>query len=134
MLVIVAFLALAAAQDSPQPPIVGRWANPSHSVIIDIAACSDAFCGTVQWASAQAKEDASKGTDTLVGTQLLTAFQQKGSTWQGKLFVPDERLHVTGKLQSVSAQTLKVSGCAMGRTLCKSQFWTRADGPLPASD
>lgn len=132
MLAIVAFLALVAAQDSPQPPIVGRWVNPAHSVIIDLAACGDAYCGTVQWATAEAKQDASKGTDNLVGTQLLTGLQQQGDVWEGKLFIPDERLHATAKLETVGDQQLKVSGCEIG--ICKSQVWARSDGPLPTSD
>ena len=130
---IIAFLILAASQAAPQTSIEGRWVNPSNSVIIAIAACGDAWCGTVQWASAQAKEDASKGTaDSLVGSQLLTNLLPKGDVWEGKLFVPDENLHATAKLEPVGDQQLKVSGCEIG--ICKSQVWNRADGPLPATD
>ena len=42
-------------------------------------------------------------------------------------------MRVAARLQLVGEQ-LKVSGCAMGKALCKSQLWTRADGPLPATD
>jgi uncharacterized protein (DUF2147 family) len=31
----------------------------------------------------------------------------------------------------VDDRQLKVTGCQI---ICKSQLWTRADGPLPASD
>lgn len=129
---MILVVGLAAAQGAAQAPVEGRWVNPSNSVIIDVAACGGALCGTVQWASTQAKQDASKGTDSLVGAQLLTDLQQKGDVWEGKLFVPDENLHATAKIEAVSAQQLKVSGCEIG--ICKSQLWTRADGPLPASD
>jgi uncharacterized protein (DUF2147 family) len=134
ILAIVAFAGLTGAQNAAQPSIEGRWANPSHSVIIDIAACGEALCGTVQWATAQAKQDASKGTDALVGTQLLTGLEQKGAQWQGKLFVPDQKLHVEAKLQPSGGRQLKVSGCAMDGMVCDSELWARADGPLPASD
>ena len=129
---IAALLFLTAAQGNSQPPILGRWINPAHSVIIDLAACGDAYCGTVQWASAQAKQDASKGTPNLVGTQLLTDLQQDGDVWEGKLFIPDEQLHATAKIEAIGAEQLKVSGCEL--VICDSQTWTRADGPLPASD
>jgi uncharacterized protein (DUF2147 family) len=46
--------------------------------------------------------------------------------WEGKLFVPDRNLHVEAKIQSESANELKVSGCEIG--ICKSQLWTRAEG------
>lgn len=114
--------------------IEGLWRNPSSSVIIDISACGDALCGTVKWASEKAQKDARKGTDQLVGTQLLTNLEAKGSAWRGKLFVPDQKMRVNAKLQLVSDQVLRVSGCAMGKALCKSQLWTRTDGPVPAQD
>jgi uncharacterized protein (DUF2147 family) len=132
-LAVIAFLALTAARGAAQTSIEGRWVNPSHSVIINIAACGDSLCGTVQWATAQAKQDASSGTDALVGTQLLTDLQQKGELWEGKLFVPDQNLHVEAKLEPAGDQQLKVSGCALDGMVCDSQLWARAAGPLPAS-
>ena len=133
-LAIIALLGLTAAQDAPPTSIEGRWVNPAHSVIIDIAQCGDAKCGTVQWASAQAKHDASKGAPNLVGTQLLTDLQQKGDLWEGRLFVPDQNMRVTAKLQPTGAEQLKVSGCAMDGIVCDSQLWGRAEGPLPAAE
>jgi uncharacterized protein (DUF2147 family) len=126
----VAILTLPAAQNPPTP-ITGRWANPSRSVIIDVAACGSAYCGTVAWASAKAQRDARRGTDQLIGTQLLTNLQHKGAHWQGRLFVPDRNMRVNARLQ-LNGDQLKVSGCAAGRRLCRSQTWSRADGPLPA--
>ena len=126
----VTFIALAAAQAPAPAAIEGRWINPAKSVIIAIAPCAEALCGTVQWATPQAQQDASKGTPHLVGTQLLTDLKLKGDTWQGKLFVPDQKLHVEGRLQAAGANQLKVSGCEIG--ICKSQVWTRAEGVPPS--
>ena len=127
----VAILTLTGAQGATQP-IEGRWANPSRSVIIDIAPCGTAFCGTVAWASAKAQQDARRGTSQLIGTQLLTKLQHRNSTWHGRLFVPDQNMRANAKLQLVGNQQLKVSGCAI-RRICRSQTWTRADGPLPSA-
>lgn len=132
MLTALVLLALAAADEPSATSMEGRWVNPSKSVIIDIAACGEALCGTVAWATAAAQADAKKGTANLIGTQLLTALQAKGDEWEGKLFVPDQRLHATAKIASQSADQLKVSGCELG--ICKSQLWTRADGPLPPAE
>ena len=132
-LAVIALLGLTAAQEAPTG-LEGRWANPSKSVVLDIAPCGDTLCGTVAWASDQAQQDARKGTAQLVGTQLLTGMKAKGATWEGRLFIPDENMRVTAKLQLVSAGQLKVSGCAMAGAICRSQVWNRADGPLPASD
>ena len=133
-LAVIALLALTAAQEPGSPSIEGRWANPSRSVIIDIAACGNSLCGTVAWASAQARQDAGKGTGALVGTQLLTGLQPKGALWEGELFVPDKNLHVEAKLESAGEEQLKVSGCALDGMVCDSQLWARSTGPLPAAD
>jgi uncharacterized protein (DUF2147 family) len=132
-MLLFALLSLVAA-DTSQTSIEGRWVNPDKTVIVDIAACAEAMCGTVQWASEQAQQDAKKGTPTLIGTQLLTGLQPKGKIWLGKLFVPDQKLHVTAKLESEGEGQLKVSGCALGGIVCDTQLWARADGPLPPAD
>jgi len=95
----------------------------------------DALCGTVAWASEQAKRDSAKTTSQLVGTQILTGLKpDKRGRWQGKLFIPDRNMRVTAKIERSGSDQLKVSGCAVGKSLCKSALWTRVDGPLPASD
>jgi uncharacterized protein (DUF2147 family) len=129
MFAALAMLALAAA-DQPSS-IEGRWVNPDHSVIVEIAQCGEALCGTVAWANAQAQQDARRGTPNLIGTQILSDLQQDGAMWKGKLFVPDANLRAEGKIEVAGTQ-LKVSGCELG--FCKSQMWTRAEGPLPRSE
>ena len=132
---LLAAAALAAAQTPPEASIQGQWRSPGGNSIIAISPCGDQLCGTVAWASAKARQDARKATDQLVGTQLLTALQQGADgRWQGKLFIPDKNMRVTAKLQLISADQLKVSGCLAGKSLCRSDLWTRLDGPLPASD
>ncbi len=122
---------VAAAQpdgDQAAQVIEGRWINPEASVIILVGPCGERLCGTVQWASDQAKEDARKGTDQLVGAQLLTDVRQvRENRWQGRLFVPDVNRTVHAKIKLVGPDQLKVSGCAIGRSLCRSQTWNRQD-------
>ena len=132
--IIASALALAAVQANGGS-IEGRWKSPGGNSIIDIAPCGSSWCGTVAWASAKAKKDAAKAAPQLVGTQLLTGLQQdKNGRWQGKIFIPDKNMRATAKIDVVSSQQLKVSGCAAGKALCKSSLWTRAEGPLPASE
>ena len=83
MSVTFAAFAIAAAQAAAPASIEGRWVNPSNSVIIDIAPCAQALCGTVVWATPKAQQDARKGTPNLIGTQLLTDLQAMGSEWEG---------------------------------------------------
>ena len=129
----VALFALTAAQ-APQPSIEGHWRSPGGNSIIRIGPCGGALCGTIEWASEKAKQDSRKAVgDQLVGAQLLTNLtQDKKGNWQGKLFIPDKNMRVTAKIQLVGAQQLRVSGCAVGKTLCKAAIWTRTDGTLPS--
>lgn len=128
-----AAIAPAAAQVPPTQaesaePIEGRWINPAESVIIAVAPCGEHQCGVVEWASDEAKEDARKGTDQLVGAQLLSKVRPTDDgRWQGRLFVPDVNKHVHAKIELVDSNRLKVSGCAIGKSLCKSQIWSRLE-------
>ena len=131
MLTILAATVLAlGVADTPSPAsIEGRWVNPDRTVIVDIAPCGGSLCGTVQWATAQAQQDARRGTPKLIGTQILTGLQPAGSIWKGKLFVPDANLHAEGRIEPVAAGQIKVEGCEFG--ICKSQVWSKEEGPLP---
>ena len=113
-------------------PIEGSWSNPSASVIIAIAPCADALCGTVKWATAKARHDATKGTGELIGANLLTGVRPNGEgKWAGKLFVPDRNIRVRAKIIVAPDGRLKVSGCALGKSLCKSEYWSRTQEPFP---
>ncbi|MCY7271688.1 MAG: DUF2147 domain-containing protein [Sphingomonas bacterium] len=121
-------LMLMAVQDGAVP-IEGRWKNPSGSVIVSIAACGEAYCGTVTSASDGAKADAKRGgTEALVGTQLMTGFKAaRSGKWRGRLFIPDLNHRSKAELRMIGAGQLKVTGCMVGRMICKSQIWTKAD-------
>lgn len=132
---MLALLIAIAAQPGPTASIEGTWRSPGGNSIITIAACGDSMCGTVAWASEQAKKDSAKTTPQLVGTQLITGLKpDKHGRWQGKLFIPDKNMRVTAKIERSGPDQLKVSGCALGKSLCKAALWTRVDGPLPNSD
>ena len=125
-------LALAAAQSSP---IEGYWKNPIGSAIIAVAPCGDALCGKVVWASARGQREVAATTSHIVGTVVLTDVRAKASgAWSGKLFIPDDNIHVSAKLQLLGDNRLKLTGCAIAGLLCRSQIWTRTDEPPPQSD
>ena len=123
-------LALAAAQAAPHAPIEGLWKNPIGSAIIAVAPCGQALCGKVVWASARGEREVAKTTSHVVGTTVLTAVRPKGRGWSGKLFIPDDNIHVAARLQLISPNQLKLTGCALG-LFCRSQIWTRTGEPLP---
>ena len=128
---LLPFLAFALMLAQPgETALEGQWRNPSGSVIIAIAPCGEALCGHVRWASEKAMADARKGgTDPLVGAELLSGIVPNGEgRWKARLFVPDLNKRSKAELRPLGTDQLKVTGCAAGRLLCKSQVWTRAEG------
>jgi uncharacterized protein (DUF2147 family) len=126
-------LSVLFAAPASSAPIEGLWKNPIGSAIIAIAPCGNVLCGKVVWASERGRREVAKTTSRIVGTMVLTDLKPKGNGWSGKLFIPDDNVHVSAHLQLVSANQLKLTGCAM-LLLCRSQLWTRTQEPLPAPE
>jgi uncharacterized protein (DUF2147 family) len=131
---ISALIALTRAQGPSRAPIEGLWKNPIGSAIIAIAPCGNALCGKVVWASARGKREAAKGASNVVGTTVLTGLRARDGHWSGTLFIPDDDIHVAARLQPVGNRQLKLTGCAFAGLFCRTQVWTRTDGPLPRPD
>src|SRR4249919_3379888 len=108
-------------------PIEGQWKNPIGSAIIAIAPCGDALCGKVVWASARGRREVSKNAPNIVGTTVLTGLRLTRDRWAGSLYIPDDDIHVSAKLQLIGNRQLKLTGCAMLGLICRTQIWTRAD-------
>jgi uncharacterized protein (DUF2147 family) len=123
--------ALAAAQPAP---ITGLWKNPIGSAIIAIHPCGRALCGDVVWASERGRKEVAGTTNHVVGTVVLTDVRPKAGAWAGKLFVPDDNIHVSARLERLNAGALKLTGCAVMGLICRSQLWTRTDSLPSASD
>jgi uncharacterized protein (DUF2147 family) len=138
MRALAALLVLVAVTGAAQPhstaPIEGHWKNPIGSAIIAIESCGEAHCGKVVWASARGRRDASTSTSHVVGTTVLTGLKAEHGRWTGTLFIPDDNMHVSAKLELVGDRRLKLTGCGLIGLICRTQVWTRADGPLPSGD
>jgi uncharacterized protein (DUF2147 family) len=130
----IALLTLAAAQFPSRAPIEGHWKNPSGTAIIAIEPCASALCGKVVWASEQGQREAAKGASHVVGTTVLTGLSAEHDRWTGTLFIPDDNMHVSAKLELVSEHKLKLTGCGLMGLICRTQIWTRFDGSLPSED
>lgn len=118
-MLLLAFAVPAAA--SAQTPLVGRWANPRHSVIVNVTHCGDAYCGTVSWASAKNRE---RGTTP--GTRVLSDLRPAGDgTYKGSAFEPKRNMHGSAIVRQVGDDVMLVKGCAAWGLICKEQRWTR---------
>jgi len=122
--------ASAVAQPRATTPVEGYWKNPIGSAIIQIAPCGDTLCGKVVWASARGQREVAKNTSNVVGTTVLTNLKYARGHWAGSLYVPDDNIHVSAKLQLIGDGRMKLTGCGLMGLICRTQIWTRADGPL----
>lgn len=124
-------IGLAAGLADARVP-AGTWANPSNTVQVRFAPCgrgADAqlMCGTVVWASEQAKADAARGgSPRLIGTQLFSDFEEEEpGRWSGTVYVPDIGREVQGTITQIDARTLVGEGCLFGSLGCREQRWRR---------
>lgn len=131
---MTAAMALAAASHSAGS-IEGQWLNPQRTVLIRLAPCGEAMCGTVTWAAERAQQAARKGASALIGARLLSDFRPgKNGQWRGIVFVPDRDVRVGGKIQVLDESRLKVSGCILRGMVCRSQVWTRSGEAVSGED
>lgn len=127
--------ALSAGPASASQPIEGLWKNPIGSAIIRVGPCGNTLCGTVVWASARGKAEVAKNTSHVVGTTVLTNVKRVApNRWTGRLFIPDDNIHVSARLELATYSDLRLTGCGLVGLICRSQIWTRVDEPLPPSD
>lgn len=122
-LFVTTVLALFAttATAGPRHTLEGRWKNPKGSVIVDVAPCGDALCGTVSWASAHNRE---KGTAP--GIRVLSDLRPDGDgSYKGRAFEPKRNIRGSAIVTQEGANVMVVKGCAMWSLLCKEQRWTR---------
>ena len=109
------------AAASPEASLEGKWANPHHSVIVHVAPCGNALCGTVSWANANNRE---KGTTP--GTQVLSGLRPSGDgTYKGSAYEPKRNIRGSATVRQAGPNVMIVKGCAMWGLVCKEQRWTR---------
>src|SRR5262249_3471511 len=85
---VVLIAAAVPVHAKAQAALEGRWANPRHSVIVSVARCGDAYCGTVSWASQKNRD---RGTTP--GTRVLTDLKPLGDgTYRGRAYEPKRKL------------------------------------------
>lgn len=122
---LLSIAAAAVALGAPTPAVAqaieGKWANPKRSVIVHVARCGEAYCGTVSWASAKNRE---KGAEP--GTRVLSDLRPAGEgVYKGKAYEPKRNIRGSATVRQVGPDTMVVRGCAVLGMFCSEQRWTR---------
>lgn len=117
----VVLLAAAVPVTASAQSLEGKWANPKRSVIVDVARCGNALCGTVSWATAKNRE---KGAAP--GTRVLSDLRPAGDgVYKGRAFEPKRNIRGSATVRQLGPDVMVVKGCAVLGMLCSEQRWTR---------
>jgi uncharacterized protein (DUF2147 family) len=118
---LVALAAAAPVSASASTTIEGHWANPHHTVIVNVTRCGGAYCGTVSWSNARNRE---KGTTP--GIRVLSDLHPGGDgTYRGSVFEPKRQMHGSATVRQLGPDVMMVKGCALLGLVCSEQRWTR---------
>ncbi len=124
---IMALAALALPAAATAQALEGHWKNPKGSVVVRVASCGDAYCGTVVEASDKARATAKRGgTANLIGTRILSGMKPTGDgIFKGQAFDPKRNIRAPATIRLLGTGTLVVKGCLISGIICKEQRWTR---------
>jgi uncharacterized protein (DUF2147 family) len=102
-------------------PIEGQWKNGKGSVVVKVARCGAAYCGTVASAS---RHNRDKGVTP--GTRVLTNLRPVGDgTYKGRAFEPKRDIAGSATVRQAGPNVMIVRACAIAGLICKEQRWTR---------
>ena len=119
--IAAATVVLGASAPASAQALEGRWTNPKKSVIVNVARCGEAFCGTVAWAS---PKNRAKGAEP--GTRVLTDLRPEGNgIYKGRAYEPKREIRGSATVRQVGPNVMVVKGCAVAGLFCKEQRWTR---------
>ena len=124
--IAAAAVALGAPASAKAQALEGKWTNPKKSVIVNVARCGDAYCGTVSWATDKNRAKVADNGRKLIGTRILSDLRPAGNgLYKGRAFEPKRNVRGSATVRQVGPNTMVVKGCAVLGMLCREQRWTR---------
>jgi uncharacterized protein (DUF2147 family) len=135
---ISALLSIVATPALAQTDVMGRWATPGVSALVDLTRCADAetLCGTIGWLWDAVDErglphldannaDVALRARPLLGLAILSGLKRRtDGAWSGQIYNPEDGQTYRAVLKRAGADTLNVEGCVL--RLCKKQVWRKA--------
>ena len=126
ILLSIAAAAVALGAPASAQALEGKWTNPKRSVIVNVARCGTAYCGTVSWATEKTRDKVAENGRKLVGTRILSDLRPTGDgLYKGRAFEPKRNIRGSATVRQVGPNVMVVKGCAVLGVLCKEQRWTR---------
>jgi len=129
-----AILAVLATSPVQAAELSGLWSTQSSGGVVEIAPCGELVCGVLVQSPFlkldpslrdSRNEDPTLRARPLNGLIILSGFKGGPTSWAGgQIYNPDDGRTYSGSLELVSADSLKVTGCA-ARRRCRTQVWRR---------
>ena len=107
--------------------IAGTWTT-EKGWKIKLYQCGSSYCGkVVGGTTARDVHNPKKSLRSrkMVGVRMIWGMKKSGSGYKGSLYNPNDGKIYTGKITPVSANRLKLAGCAFAGLICKSQTWRK---------
>ena len=137
-------LALPVVAAEPTSPFVGRWITESGNLEVDIAACGDAWCGTVtrvlanRSMSAPGQEMAAADSRPALGMRILSGLKPSSdlTTLAGEIYNRENGKTYSVRLTLGGPGQMVVRPYSLLPLFGRNQVWQRkVEGPtaLPAT-
>jgi len=137
-MVAAALLGAALAPAFAADP-TGTWLTEDGKATVRVGDCAGALCGTIvalkepndpQTGKPKIDKnnaDAGKRGRAIIGVQIVIGLKPDGANkWSGQVYNPEDGKTYAGSVTLPNANTIKVQGCILGGTICKTNTWTRA--------
>ena len=110
---VIAASGLALAGQAIAASPWGKWKRPNGD-IAKVWKCGGGMCGAIE-----------KGKRK--GFVMFKGIKKAGNVWKGDMKHPDMPGFMTfnGTVKLLSANKLKVQGCAIGQSMCDAETWVR---------
>jgi uncharacterized protein (DUF2147 family) len=112
-------MGVSSAAWSAEP--FGTWVRPSTGTKVSFYNCGGNLCAKI----IGVRDAAKKKT---VGTVIMSGAKKTGDNkWNGSLLNTDDGNTYSGIVTLVSANALKLQGCALGGLVCSGETWRRVN-------
>lgn len=138
-MLLVAGTRSAAADGALAGDVIGRWATPGVSAIVELSPCAaerSTLCGTIRWLWDAVDDkgrprldsqntDAAQRSRPLVGLAILSGLKpRQAGGWEGRIYNPEDGQTYRATVSRRGVDTLVVEGCVL--FVCQKQVWRKA--------
>lgn len=138
-MLLVAGTRSAAADGALAGGVIGRWATPGVSAIVELSPCAaerSTLCGTIRWLWDAVDDkgrprldsqntDATQRSRPLLGLVILSGLKpNQASGWEGRIYNPEDGQTYRATVSRRGVDTLVVEGCVL--FVCQKQVWRKA--------